>query len=121
MDNLPDETLKNIAAFYADKALQEGDPGTADLALGKRSIVTVCSIRACRHAARAIPPGPGQRSRRLPGGLRAERGLRGYAAEGLPAGERATDESYGQMMRGVARNLNDEEIAAVSAYVQGLR
>ena len=24
-DNLPDETLKNIAAFYADKALQEGD------------------------------------------------------------------------------------------------
>ena len=37
------------------------------------------------------------------------------------AGERATDESYGQMMRGVVRNLNDEEIAAVSAYVQGLR
>ena len=48
----------------------------------------------------------------------------GYVDEQLKAyraGERATDESYGQMMRGVARNLNDEEIAAVSAYVQGLR
>ena len=88
VDNLPDETLKNIAAFYADKALQEGDPGTADLALGKRSIVTVCSIRACRHAARAIPPGAWATVPQASGGLRAERGLRGYAAEGLP-GRRA--------------------------------
>ncbi|MFZ8914899.1 MAG: c-type cytochrome, partial [Pseudomonadales bacterium] len=36
VDNLPDDTLKNIAAYYADKALQQNDPGSADLALGEK-------------------------------------------------------------------------------------
>lgn len=122
VDNLPDDTLKNIAAYYADKALQQNDPGTADLALGEKIYrdglldkgVPACS--AC-HSPRGLGNGPagfpvvsGQNAGYVDAQLKAYR-----------AGERATDESYGQMMRGVVRNLNDEDIAAVSAYVQGLR
>ena len=100
VDNLPDETLKTLRPL-CDKALQEGDPGTADLARGKVYRDGLLD-GACRRAARAIPPGPGQRSAGA-GGLRAERGLRGYAAE--PTGPASVPRtSYGQMMRGVARS-----------------
>ena len=77
VDNLPDETLKNIAAFYADKALQEGDPGTADLALGEKIYRDGLLDKGVPACSAPFPSRPGQRSRGLPGGLRAERGLRG--------------------------------------------
>jgi len=35
-------------------------------------------------------------------------------------GERATDEVYGGMMRGVASRLTDTEIEALAAYLRGL-
>jgi cytochrome c553 len=121
VDNLPDETLRDLAAFYASKDKPEGVAEGEALALGEQiyraGIVEkgVPSCTAC-HSPRGLGNGPaafpvlsGQNAEYTAAQLKAYR-----------AGERQTDESLGGMMRGVAQNLNDEEIAAVSAYVQGL-
>ncbi|MEE4360441.1 MAG: c-type cytochrome [Pseudomonadales bacterium] len=121
VDALPDDTLRNIAAFYAAKPMQEGVAEGADLDLGERIYRAgladkgVPACLAC-HSPRGLGNGPaafptlsGQNAEYVDVQLKAYR-----------SGERQTDESLGGMMRGVARNLNDEEIAAVSAYVQGL-
>lgn len=120
VDNLSDQDLKDIAAFYAAKAKPEG-MAEGDIELGERiyraGLVDkgVPGCIAC-HSPRGLGNGPAAFP--VLSGQNA-----GYAELQLKAyrsGERQTDESLGQMMRGVSRNLNDEEIAAVSAYVQGL-
>ena len=123
-DNLPDETLKTHAALYADGGgcRRAARAGPISL-LGKRSIVTVCS-RACRPAARAIPLGPGQRSRGSASMVSGQNA--GYVATSSKAyqrvGERRHRRKLCSAVRGRGLGLNDEEIAAVILErVQGLR
>lgn len=121
VDHLSDQDLKDLAAFYAEKELvtdvAEGD----SLALGERIYragIVEKQVPACSgcHSPRGLGNGPA----RFPvlSGQHSE-----YVAQQLTKyreGERQTDEALGQMMRGIARNLNDQEIDAVSAYVRGL-
>ncbi|HSG88250.1 MAG TPA: c-type cytochrome [Pseudomonadales bacterium] len=120
VDNLGDEDLADIAAYYAAKPKVVGEADGA-LELGARIYQAglddkgVPACIAC-HSPRGLGNGPAKFP--MLSGQHSE-----YVALQLKAyrdGERKTDESVGQMMRGVAANLNDREIEAVSAYVRGL-
>lgn len=121
VDNLSDEDLRDIAAFYADKDMVTGEAEGDALALGERIYragIAEKQVPACSGC--HSPRGMGNGAARFPvlSGQHSE-----YVAQQLTAyreGERQTDEALGQMMRGIARNLNDQEIEAVSAYVRGL-
>lgn len=121
VDNLSDQDLRDIAAFYADMPVVGGVAEGVDLELGERiyraglgdegiPACTAChSPRGMGNGPAAFPVLSGQNADYVAVQLRAYR-----------AGERQTDEDTGQMMRGVAAELEDDEIEAVSAYVQGL-
>jgi cytochrome c553 len=118
--NLSEEDMKNIAAYFA---AQKAKPGVArDAALAKqgeaiyRGGIMSKGVAAC--ASCHAPNGAGMPAQypRL-AGQHAE-----YTAGQLKAfraGQRANDAA--KMMRGVAAKLNDQEIAAVSEYIAGLR
>ncbi len=118
--NLSEEDMKNIAAYFA---AQKAKPGVArDAVLAKqgeaiyRGGIMSKGVAAC--ASCHAPNGAGMPAQypRL-AGQHAE-----YTAGQLKAfraGQRANDAA--KMMRGVAAKLNDQEIAAVSEYIAGLR
>jgi len=119
---MSDEDLKNLAAFYAEKAPIEQVAPQADLALGERiwrAGLADKGVPAC--AACHGPSGAGNG----PAGFPALSGQHAsYTAIQLRAyrdGTRATDEAYGQMMRGVAEVMSDDDIEAVAAFAQGIR
>ncbi|NBD94881.1 MAG: c-type cytochrome [Gammaproteobacteria bacterium] len=120
--NLSDEDIDDLAAYYAQQTIE---PGVADEALvelgrtvyhdGNRdSGVPACA--ACHG-----PAGNG-----IPGAnypmLRAQHA--DYTADRLNryrAGEvNGGGDPYSRIMAGVAANLSDEEIEAVSSYIEGL-
>lgn len=121
VDNLSDEDLRDISAFYAEMPLIEGVAGDADLELGERIYragIADEGIPACGACHSPTGMGNGPAAFPVLSGQNAD-----YVAAQLRAyrdGERSTDEAMGQMMRGVADELEDDEIEAVSAYVQGL-
>lgn len=118
--NLSEDDMKNLAAYFA---AQKAKPRAArDAALAKqgeaiyRGGIMSKGVAAC--ASCHAPNGAGIPAQypRL-SGQHAE-----YTAGQLKAfrsGQRANDPA--QMMRGVAAKLNDQEIAAVSEYIAGLR
>lgn len=118
--NLSEDDMKNLAAYFA---AQKAKPRAArDAALAKqgeaiyRGGIMSKGVAAC--ASCHAPNGAGIPAQypRL-AGQHAE-----YTAGQLKAfrsGQRANDPA--QMMRGVAAKLNDQEIAAVSEYIAGLR
>jgi cytochrome c553 len=118
--NLSDDDMKNLAAYFA---VQKVKPGVArDAALVKqgeaiyRGGVAGKGVPAC--ASCHSPNGAGMPAQfpRL-AGQHAE-----YTSGQLKAfrtGQRANDAA--QMMRGVAAKMSDQEIAAVSEYIAGLR
>jgi len=118
--SLSEDDMKNLAAYFA---AQKAKPRTArDAALAKqgeaiyRGGILAKGVAAC--ASCHAPNGAGMPAQfpRL-AGQHAE-----YTAAQLKAfrgGQRAND--AGQMMRGVAAKMNDQEIAAVSEYIAGLR
>ncbi len=120
--DLSDQDIADIAAFYAEQTLQ---PGVADeelVELGRRvyhdgnheSGVPACA--ACHG-----PSGEG-----IPGAhyplIRAQHA--DYTMDRLEryrAGEtNGDDDEFSKMMVGVAARLTDEEISAVSSYIEGL-
>ena len=120
--DLSDQDIADIAAFYAEQTLQ---PGVADeelVDLGRRiyqdgnreSGVPACA--ACHG-----PAGEG-----IPGAyyplIRAQHA--DYTTDRLQRyrdGEtNGDDDPFSQMMVGVAARLTDEEINAVSSYIEGL-
>lgn len=117
---LTDADMRNLAAYYSSL---EQTSGTAEEALvekgeaiyragNPKSGVPACS--GCHG-----PAGVGSNLARFP---RISGQFSEYTAQTLShfrATERANDPNG--MMRGVAANLTDDEIAAVSAYVEGLR
>ena len=118
--NLSEDDMKNLAAYFAS---QKAKPGVArDAKLVKqgeaiyRGGVAAKGVPACAscHAPNGagmpaqFPRLAGQHAEYTSGQLKAFR-----------AGQRANDAA--QMMRGVAAKLSDQEIAAVSEYISGLR
>lgn len=115
--------LQNMAAFYASKPGKLGQAAGDDdqIAMAERLYKGgsmekgVAACTACHS-----PSGSGNAPAGFPriSGQQPE-----YTIEQLTKyreGKRATDEAYGGMMRQVAANLNDTEIAALADYLQGL-
>ena len=121
LDGKSDEDLANLAAYYASLPPIVGQAGAEALEVGARiyrgGIVSkgVAACSACHS-----PTGGGN----APAGFPR---LSGQAADyvvtqlkGYREGQRSTDEEYGGMMRQVAGNLTDGEMAAVANYIRGL-
>lgn len=118
-----EQDLMDLAAYYAslpDKVAQtDADDETISLARGiYRGGILDKGVAACTscHA----PSGDGNGPAGFPdiGGQPVA-----YVVAQLKAyreGDRATDEAYGGMMRGVASRLTDTEIEALAAYLRGL-
>jgi len=120
--NLSDEDIDDISAYYAQQTIEPGVADEAYVELGRKvyhdgnrdSGVPACA--ACHG-----PAGGG-----IPGAhypmLRAQHA--DYTADRLNryrAGEvNGGGDPYSRIMAGVAANLTDEEIQAVSSYIEGL-
>lgn len=122
LDNLTDQDLRDLAAFYASQAGKIGQAYREGIELGEaiyRGGILAKQVAACTacHA----PDGSGNALAGFPSlsGQTAE-----YVVEQLKAyreGERKTDAgSYEGMMRQTAANMTDGEMAAVANYVLGL-
>jgi len=115
--------LRNMAAYYASQAstFAQAAGDDAQIALAEQLYrggshdKGVAACTACHS-----PSGGGN----APAGFPSISGQQAvYTIEQLTKyreGTRATDEEYGGMMRQVAANLNDTEIAALADYLQGL-
>ncbi len=124
LNGMTEQNLQDLAAYYASQTPGLGQAQGDDAQIAKaqglyrggslKKGVAACS--AC-HA----PNGAGNAPAGFPriAGQSADYTIAQLTAyrEGL----RATDEEYGGMMRDVAANLNDGEIAALADYLQGLR
>ncbi|MGY6587933.1 MAG: c-type cytochrome [Wenzhouxiangella sp.] len=120
--NLSDQDIADIAAFYATQSLE---PGVADedlVELGRRIYMDgnrETGVPAC--AACHGPAGEGVLGAHYPV-VRAQHA--DYSADRLRryrAGETNGDKDpYSLMMVGVAARLTDEEIEAVSSFMEGL-
>lgn len=120
--NLSDQDIADIAAFYATQSLE---PGVADedlVELGRRIYMDgnrETGVPAC--AACHGPAGEGVLGAHYPV-VRAQHA--DYSADRLRryrAGETNGDnDPYSLMMVGVAARLTDEEIEAVSSFMEGL-
>lgn len=117
---LSDEDMADIAAFYESLPAVQGVAKTDDLALGEsiyRGGITAVNIPACSgcHG----PAGKGNPAAGYPL-LSGQNSSYLYTTlQHFRAGTRANDAN--SIMRGVAHRLSNEEIAAVSNYVQGLK
>lgn len=118
--NLSEDDMKNLAAYFAAQKVKPGVARDAKLVKQGEAIyrggVAAKGVPAC--ASCHSPNGAGMPAQfpRL-AGQHAE-----YTASQLKAfrvGQRANDAA--QMMRGVAAKMSDQEIAAVSEYIAGLR
>ncbi len=118
-----EQDLADMAAYYASLparvAQAQGDEEALARAQGiYRGGILDKGVAAC--AACHSPSGAGN----APAGFPLVSGQSAaYTVKQLTAyreGQRATDESYGGMMRGVAAKLTDGEIALLADYLQGL-
>jgi cytochrome c553 len=120
--NLSDEDIADISAWYASQTIE---PGTADEALveqgralyhGGNHESGVPACMACHGPAGNGIPGAGYPMVRAQHAQYTADRLRGYR-DGETNGP---DDPYSKIMVGVAENLTDAEIEAVSSYIQGL-
>ena len=121
LDNLNDQDLKNIAAFYAGQSQTDGAADPALVELGEeiyRNGQHERGIAACTgcHG----PAGKGNEPALFPrlAGQHAD-----YIAQQLRhfAEGRRENDGEGRAMRGIAERMNENEIKAVSSYIEGLR
>jgi len=120
--NLSDEDIDDISAYYAQQTIEPGVADEAYVELGRKvyhdgnrdSGVPACA--ACHGPAGGGIPGANYPM------LRAQHA--DYTADRLNryrAGEvNGGGDPYSRIMAGVAANLTDEEIQAVSSYIEGL-
>ena len=121
LNNMSHTDLENLAAYFATQTPRVGQAAEEKLELGERiyragildkgvAACTAChSPRGGGNTLAGFPLLRGQQVDYLTDQLRKFR-----------EGERATDEVFGGMMRGVAAHLTDGEIAAVANYIHGL-
>jgi cytochrome c553 len=121
LDALKDQDFSDLAAYFSGLKAPVGQAAPESLALGERIYragIANKGVPAC--TACHSPTGSGNALAGFPhlGGQPVQ-----YVTTQLTAyreGNRATDESIGGVMRGVAQGLTDAEIAAVANYVHGL-
>ena len=129
LDALDAQLLEDIAAFYAEQAVQVGEANADLVALGE-------SLYKAGNAETGVPAclgchsvnGQGNSLATFPalGGQHAEytalqlvKFQKGYRAEEPSADVRMND-GDAQIMRSIAFNLKDFEIEALASYIQGL-
>ena len=117
---LSEADMNDLAAYFSTQTVVGGEADSSKVALGQRLFRSgdpekgIAACGSCHG-----PAGHGNPTALYPaiGGQHAtyvEAQLKNYRSAA-----RQTDQN--QMMRGVAKSLTDDEIAAVAAYVQGLR
>ena len=120
LDGMTEQDLMDLAAYYADQTAQGGAAKPELAELGESIYLAgiprkgVAACTGC-HA----PDGQGNNSAGFPALAGqwpeyVETQLKAYRS-----GDRAND-GTGQMMRLIARDLSDDEIAAVASYLYGL-
>lgn len=117
---LTDKDIQDVAAYYASQKIKGQEAAKDKVELGQkiyRGGVAEGKVPAC--LACHGPDGRGNAAAGYPA-IRSQHAT--YAAAQLQAyrkGERKTDQN--EMMRTIAAKLTDEQIEAVSQYIQGLR
>ena len=120
--NLSDQDIADISAWYASQTIE---PGVADEALVEQGRTLyhggslesgVPSCMACHGPSGAGIPGAGYPMVRGQHAAYTADRLRRYRAGEANGG----DDPYSKIMVGVAENLTDQEIEAVSSYIEGL-
>ena len=130
LDNMSDEDLANIAAFYAGQAPTPGQADPAKAALGGmiyRGGVSASGVPACAacHGATGAGNGPagwpalaGQHADYIADQLRRFRAGAEYTLEENP--NVRTNDGDTRMMRDTAYRLTDREIDSVASFIAGL-
>lgn len=121
LDHMSDQDIRDMALFYASQSAVLGQARPASLDLGEsiyRGGILEKGVAACTacHA----PDGAGNA---LAGFPRLAGQHPDYTIAQMTAyreGNRATDDNNGAVMREVAANMTDGEIAAVANYILGL-
>jgi cytochrome c553 len=121
VDNMSDQDLADIAAYYAGLSQSPSASKDENLALGEQiyragnAEVGITACTAC-HSPRGLGNAPAGFPRIA--GQHAE-----YIATQLKAfqTEARTNDGDSKIMRGVVARMSDKEIAAVANYVAGLR
>lgn len=121
LDNLSEQDLADIAAYYASQEIKGGAARADLVALGEtiyRSGIKRKKIAACTacHA----PDGSGVDAARFPALAGQWPDYTEQQLKAFRSGARHND-GDARMMRGTAMDLSDEEIAAVASYIYGLR
>src|SRR5690606_28319873 len=126
LDNLSDQDLADIAAYYASQKNSTNQAKKDTIAKGEqifRGGIRDRGIPAC--AACHLPDGAGNAMAGFPrlGGQHADyvaKQLKGYraGADGDEAGR--TNDGDSKMMRSIAIRLTDSEITALANYISGL-
>lgn len=117
---LSDQDMEDLAAYFSSQTANGLEADPSQVSLGQRLYrggdleKGVAACASCHG-----PAGHGNPAAQYPA-IRGQHAT--YVAAQLKAyrsGTRQTDQN--QMMRGVAHSMTDDQIAAVAAYVQGLR
>jgi cytochrome c553 len=118
---LSDEDMADLGAFFSSQSLTgnlEADPSKVSLGeklyRGGDAQRGIPACAACHGASGNGNPAAGYAAIRGQHATYAAAQLKAYRS-----GTRQTDPN--QMMRNAAANMSDEQIAAVAAYIQGLR
>jgi cytochrome c553 len=120
LNNLNDQDLADVAAYFNAQPLAQGAAEEAKVALGEtlyragNADIGVAACTAC-HA----PDGKGNVSAGYPSLSGQDVAYTDLTLRAFRAGERANDEA--SIMRTIAARLSDAEIAALASYVSGLR
>jgi len=130
VDNMSDEDIADIAAWYASQAGSGGQADPATLALGAsvyRGGVSASGVAACAachgasgsgNAPAGFPKLSGQHPEYIADQLRRFRTGAENTLEQNPAGR--TNDGDSRMMRDVAYRMTDNEIDAVANFIAGL-
>jgi cytochrome c553 len=130
VDNMTDEQIADIAAYYASQTQTSGQAKAENLGLGAkvyRAGVSESGVAACAgcHGATGAGNGPagwpmlaGQHSEYIASQLRKWRTGAENTLEENPEGR--TNDGDARFMRDVALRLTDKEIDAVANFIAGL-
>lgn len=120
VSTLSEEDMEDIAAYYASLPAVQGIAKEENLELGQnifRGGITSAGIAAC--AGCHGPNGGGNSAAGWPSLAGQNASYLYTTLQHFRAGTRANDPN--EMMRSLANRLTNDEIAAVSNYIQGLR
>ncbi len=120
LNALNDQDMANVAAYYASQPLAQGAAEPEKVALGETLYKAgIAEIGAAACSACHSPNGEGLSSAGYPALSGQDPAYTELQLKAFRSGMRNNDDA--QVMRSIAARLSDEEIAALSSYVSGLR